>query len=210
MERKHITCPDSGHLEEIEYEPTPYGLVIVGCSRFEPRCAVECACECARRLDRKHGVEESRDRVLVVFSRATWTRPVASALAELLVRDGLVVDLADADAGAPPPPADYDAVVIGSPQRLGRRARSILDYVSHHHAELAGMPAFWFCVGDSELANPGRIRRATGWMPTRSFAIVRPGWETRWFGDPDAWRAPSVHALALAVGEDIPARELSD
>ena len=53
MERKLITCPETAHLEEIDYERTPLGLVIVGCSRFQPRCALECGCECARRMDRR-------------------------------------------------------------------------------------------------------------------------------------------------------------
>jgi hypothetical protein len=53
MERKLITCPETAHLEEIDYERTSLGLVIVGCSRFQPRCAVECECECARRMDRR-------------------------------------------------------------------------------------------------------------------------------------------------------------
>ena len=42
MERKLITCPISAHLEEIEYERTPLGIVIDQCSRFVPRCAIVC------------------------------------------------------------------------------------------------------------------------------------------------------------------------
>jgi hypothetical protein len=53
MERKLVTCPETAHLEEVDYEPTPLGLLITGCSRFQPRCAVQCARECARRIDRR-------------------------------------------------------------------------------------------------------------------------------------------------------------
>ena len=53
MERKRITCPETAHLELIDYEPTPLGALIVGCSRFLPRCAVTCSRECAVRLDHR-------------------------------------------------------------------------------------------------------------------------------------------------------------
>ena len=45
MQRKLVTCPDSAHLEEIEYEETSCGMVITACSRYahgEIRCAREC------------------------------------------------------------------------------------------------------------------------------------------------------------------------
>lgn len=208
MERKRITCPETAHIEEIEYDRTPHGLVIAGCSRFAPSCAVACTRECARRLDVRDRVAESRDRVLVVFSRAAWTRPVASALAELLVRDGLFVELADADAGSAPPPADYDAVVIGTPQRLGRLARGILEYIQRYRDVLAAMPAFWFAVGPEATPDFDRMHRATGWMPSHGFGVVRPSRRVRWLGDPNGARAQRVRELALAVGDNIPAREL--
>jgi len=36
-----ITCPETAHLEMIDYEDTPFGMVIAGCSRFRPACARE-------------------------------------------------------------------------------------------------------------------------------------------------------------------------
>lgn len=48
-----ITCPETAHLEMIEYEQTPYGIVIAACSRFRPACAVNCPRTCAARLDRR-------------------------------------------------------------------------------------------------------------------------------------------------------------
>lgn len=208
MQREWITCPESAQLEEIDAEPTPFGLVVIGCSRFEPRCALSCTCACARRLDLRDRTDDASDRVLIVFTRAAGTRSVAAALAEELARDGLVVELADADTHAAPPPHDYDAVIIGSPARLGRRARVIIEYIARHRDALASMPAFWFAVGPSEIASSERLRRATGWLPTRSFGVVRPSWRVCGFDDPSSERAPRIHEIAHAIGDEIPAREL--
>jgi len=48
-----VTCPETAHLELIEYEETPVGKVIVACSRFRPVCAIDCPRTCAARLDRR-------------------------------------------------------------------------------------------------------------------------------------------------------------
>lgn len=49
-----VTCPETAHLERIEYEDHPLGMLIVACSRFEPGCPLHCQRTCAARLDRKH------------------------------------------------------------------------------------------------------------------------------------------------------------
>ena len=103
MERKRITCPESAHLEEIDIERTRLGLVIVGCSKFEPRCEVACARECARRLDQRDRGDE-QDRVLIVFSRSAWTRPITNPLAQRLTHDDFQVELADTNSHEMPPP----------------------------------------------------------------------------------------------------------
>lgn len=56
MQRMLVTCPESAHLEVLEYVDDPLGMLIAGCSAFQPECAVRCARECARRLDRKRGL----------------------------------------------------------------------------------------------------------------------------------------------------------
>ncbi len=48
-----ITCPETAHLELIECEQTPFGLVIARCSRFRPASTVTCSRTCAARLDRR-------------------------------------------------------------------------------------------------------------------------------------------------------------
>jgi len=48
-----VTCPETAHLEKIDYERHPLGLLIHACTRFEPACAMRCQRSCAARLDRK-------------------------------------------------------------------------------------------------------------------------------------------------------------
>ncbi len=48
-----ITCPETAHLELIEYEDTEFGCVISACSRFRPACVVNCPRTCAARMDRR-------------------------------------------------------------------------------------------------------------------------------------------------------------
>lgn len=53
MATRLITCPETVHLEQIEYEDHPFGLVITACTRFKPACAVACPRTCAARFDRR-------------------------------------------------------------------------------------------------------------------------------------------------------------
>jgi len=53
MATRLITCPETVHLEQIEYEDHPLGLLITACTRFEPACAVDCPRTCAARFDRR-------------------------------------------------------------------------------------------------------------------------------------------------------------
>lgn len=46
-----VTCPETAHLELIDYEDTPLGMLIRECSRFRPACAITCTRTCAARLD---------------------------------------------------------------------------------------------------------------------------------------------------------------
>lgn len=61
MERKLVTCPETAHLEEIEYETSPCGMLIASCTRFRPRGDVECARECAARMDRRSRPDADTD-----------------------------------------------------------------------------------------------------------------------------------------------------
>jgi menaquinone-dependent protoporphyrinogen oxidase len=179
MEHKRITCPKTAHLEEIDFDPTPCGVVIAGCSRFEPRHAVECERECARRMDRRgrRDLGDRAERVLVVFAHEdASTRSIAEVIAGDLARDRLCVELADSDARTAPPPADYEAVVIGSRVRFGRFAPAVIEYIVRHRDALAAMPAFFFVVGNT--SHPERlevqIAHRTGWHPTVTTAFAAP------------------------------------
>ncbi len=57
MAYRLVTCPESAHLELIEYAETPCGMLILGCSSFRPPCDASCPRTCAARLDQ-------RDRIL--------------------------------------------------------------------------------------------------------------------------------------------------
>jgi hypothetical protein len=48
--RKLITCPETVHLEVIEFEDTELGTVITSCSRLA-RCGLECTRVCAALID---------------------------------------------------------------------------------------------------------------------------------------------------------------
>ena len=48
-----ITCPETAHLEMIEYDETPLGCLVAACSRYRPVCAIECPRTCAARMDRR-------------------------------------------------------------------------------------------------------------------------------------------------------------
>ncbi|MBA3455185.1 MAG: hypothetical protein H0T42_18995 [Deltaproteobacteria bacterium] len=198
MECQRISCPETDKREEIELERTPCGIVISGCSRFQPGSAVECTRACAVRLDRsdRRGVDDIAPRVLVVYtSRDAQTKAIALALADHLSRDGLTAELADADAGAVPPPADYETVVIGSALRFGRQARSVIEYIGHHGDALAAMPAFFFSVGNDD--DIGLMCRATGWRPTGSavFEAIAPA------------DSHLVRDFAMTIGEEVPTPE---
>lgn len=57
MPRMLVTCPETAHLEVLEYIDDPLGMLISGCSAFQPECNVACARLCAARLDRKRGLK---------------------------------------------------------------------------------------------------------------------------------------------------------
>ena len=63
MSYQLVTCPESAHLELIEYADTPCGLLILECSRFEVSGDVDCPRTCAARFDRR---QRTLERILAV------------------------------------------------------------------------------------------------------------------------------------------------
>lgn len=54
--RQKITCPETAHLEEIEFTENPIDGTILGvdrCSRFHPEGVVECDGLCAQRINQR-------------------------------------------------------------------------------------------------------------------------------------------------------------
>jgi hypothetical protein len=194
MERKLVTCPETGHLEELELAHTNSGIVILRCSRFPPSGAFGCPRECARRMDRRERIvlmTDSTERVLVLVAGETTTAAAAASLAGLLREDGLTVDLSDAEA-APPPPQDYDAVVIGCGKRFGRGIRAAIAYSAAHRDVLSAMPSFFFCTCPGEAtAALARISHATGWQPTASATT-------------DGVHTGDLRRFAIEVADEIP------
>lgn len=206
-DRKRITCPETARPAEIELEQTPLGVVITSCSHFVPRCAVACTRDCAVRIDNRGRTDSDAERVLVVYAgNDPRTCSLAHGLAEQLARDGFIVERADATVGKPPPPQDYDAIVIGARTGLGGCPRPIAAYLREHKQTLVEMPAFFFTVRepsllDSLVSAEERIQRlglATGWFPTEwtIFPSARPA------GIPQGSEA---HAFALRIAELVPA-----
>ncbi len=68
-----VTCPESAHLESIEYDDHPLGMLIVSCTRFSRACSVTCNRICAARLDdrrrSRHIAESSEDAETLVTIR---------------------------------------------------------------------------------------------------------------------------------------------
>jgi hypothetical protein len=64
MPFKRVTCPETAHLEVLELDYHPLGILISRCSRFLPGCELACTRRCAALLDRRLrsqcGPEEAR------------------------------------------------------------------------------------------------------------------------------------------------------
>lgn len=63
--RQKITCPETAHLEEIEFDENPEDGRIVGvrtCSRFEPHDCIDCDTLCAHRMNERLNLTVLRPR----------------------------------------------------------------------------------------------------------------------------------------------------
>lgn len=161
-------------------------------------------------MDRREQLHDEtiKARLLVVYANGRQTQPVAQALASLLSKEGLIVELADADHGAVPPLADYDAVIVGTAPRFRHHPRSIVEYIAGQGDPLSTLPSFLFVVGGDAAEDPGGFAERTGWLPKRAARFASPHALTRIFGAPDAV-APrdtgTLHSFALAIADHVPA-----
>ena len=53
MPFKRVTCPETAHLETLELEHHPLGILICACSRYGLGCEPGCTRRCAAVLDRR-------------------------------------------------------------------------------------------------------------------------------------------------------------
>ena len=60
-----VTCPETSHLELIEYEDDPLGMLIDACSRFGEPCALVCPRTCAARMDTRARIHEAENALSV-------------------------------------------------------------------------------------------------------------------------------------------------
>jgi len=113
-------------------------------------------------------------RILVVYASSHGqTRKIARALGDELRRAGHEVEIADALRAAPPPIADYDAVVLGSRVQFGVHARRLVEYLTENRAELTTTPSYFFSVsmsaaGDTSPDPQGYLEKlftTTRWRP---------------------------------------------
>ena len=65
MPRKLVTCPETAHLELIDFDLDALGTLIRACTRFAPSCQPTCARLCATRMDRRSR-DSSRPPLLAV------------------------------------------------------------------------------------------------------------------------------------------------
>jgi menaquinone-dependent protoporphyrinogen IX oxidase len=198
-ERKRITCPETGHLEEVELEHTPVGLVVIGCSRYRGT-ELTCPRECARRMDRRDRMNaDDRERLLFVLANGhDGAAQIATLLAEQLSAERLTVEIAELDARSMPPLADYDAVVIGAHVRFGHHDRAVAEFIREHASDLGTLPAFFYSVGGHHIFHgdsPARqMTRRTGWHPTATWT----------FADDSASQLADVRAFARLVADEVP------
>jgi hypothetical protein len=64
MPYQFLTCPETGHLELIECDENPLGLLVLECSRFRPPREIACPRTCAARLDRRDRCRVGEDTLV--------------------------------------------------------------------------------------------------------------------------------------------------
>lgn len=140
-------------------------------------------------------------RVLVAYaSHYGRTQQIAYELAARLRERGHEVELANVREGRPPPPQDYDAVILGSRVEHGHHAREILEYVREHREALEQMPTAFFSVSLAAAVpfsrtDPGghlaRLWRDCGWHADHCASFGR-------IGTPQAWKLADLVTVSLA------------
>ena len=146
-------------------------------------------------------------RILIAHSsRFGQTRTLSEAIAKRLRARGHTVDIACARTGALPPPASYDAVILGSRIELGHHAPEILEYVRDHREDLEHMPTAFFSVslaaavpfaGLDPRGYLMKTFRDLDWLPDHAAAFGR-------VGTPQVGQLADLVAVALPSMPEVP------
>jgi menaquinone-dependent protoporphyrinogen oxidase len=135
-------------------------------------------------------------RILVIFgTHFGETCVIATRIAKRLREHGHEVDVLDAHLGTEhAPPADYDAVILGSRVEFGRFSNEVLHYVRTYRALLDDIPTAFFSVSMAAADGPqgighdpsGYLAAMTdelGWQPgvSAAFAGGLPYRKYNWF-----------------------------
>lgn len=116
--------------------------------------------------------------MLIVVARAHGhTATFAQALAARLRARGHEVEIGDALVGQLPPPADYDAVLLGTDAAFDADRRTIGAYIAANREGLAEIPTALFVVCRPDAAvDPRRVLMKleveTGWRPLVAGTVV--------------------------------------
>ena len=120
-------------------------------------------------------------RILVLYaSTHGHTAKIAARIAAALEDDGATVDLHELHGNKSQPALpDYDAVILGGSVHAGHHQRALVKWAERHHTALDLKPSGFFSVSltaadDTEESRaatrglPRRLRRETGWTPSRT------------------------------------------
>lgn len=69
-----VTCPESAHLEKIQYVDTALGMLIQRCSAFEDDCEPDCPRTCAARLDQRRHIKPLADGTVIIAVTCLYRR----------------------------------------------------------------------------------------------------------------------------------------
>jgi menaquinone-dependent protoporphyrinogen oxidase len=121
--------------------------------------------------------------LIVYASTHGHTAKIAARLADAMRSRQLDVDLRDVAHAADTAPGRYDLVVVGASLHKEHHQHALVDWVTEHRDELAGVPSLFFSVSLS-AADPGAEACAatqrciddfcaqTGWTPRRTEAMA--------------------------------------
>jgi menaquinone-dependent protoporphyrinogen IX oxidase len=119
-----------------------------------------------------------RSKTLIVSADVNgFATSIAHAIGSRLRSLGHDVHYGDALVGRPPPPVDYDAVIIGTEHGDRRHRRVLGDYIARYREPLERLPTGLFVVNKRRSANRDprqpieAFETSVGWRPKYAAGI---------------------------------------